>query len=181
MLEDDSACSNLVGIPIISTIKPHLHFSLFCQPSTGITLNPAEPNSCLKELVTTPLLLYYCFSSPHLSVAIILDPKWQEPAWMRFTPTLSSSVFLGMTGDVDSSGPALWPLTSLTTWWDIFIVIFAAANPSPRPTFMHAFHVALTRSHLWACSLLCTASTRASPLGNVKRSSWCFLLPSLGA
>lgn len=41
--------------------------------------------------------------------------------WIRMTArtsatlTLSSSVFLGMTGDADSSGPALWPLTSLTT------------------------------------------------------------------
>lgn len=38
----------------------------------------------------------------------------------------------------------------------------------------------LTLSHLWACSLLCTASTSASPLGKVNRSSWCFLLLSLG-
>lgn len=53
------------------------------------------------------------------------------------TLTLSSSVFLGMMGDADSSGPVLWPLTSLTTCRDILLVSLCTVRFPLRFVFTH--------------------------------------------
>lgn len=61
----------LAGTPIISTVAPHLSFALFCQPNTGTSVSLTRPNNCLKELVTTQLLLSRGFSSPQLGISIM--------------------------------------------------------------------------------------------------------------
>lgn len=113
--------------------------SLFCKPNTGITVYCVEPSNCLgKLMVTTQLLLATGLSSPQLWISIMSSgSKWQGHAATSSTLTLSSSVFLGMTGDADSSGPALWPLTSLTTCGDILHVSLSTEHFPLRSVFAH--------------------------------------------
>lgn len=181
--------------PIIAVLTPnysaHLLFVLEGKYRHLCVLCPAEQLG--KVMVTTQLLLATDFSTPQLWRWWLEDKKDIDRDMLTCTLTLSSSVFLGMMGDTDSSGPVLWPLTSLTTCREVLYVtpdckcyLCPLSNPLPvivRYFYMNTHHaqVQLTLSHLWACSLLCTASTSASPLGKVNRSSWCFLLLSLGA
>lgn len=102
------------------------------------------------------------------------------------TLTLSSSSFLCIIGEVDPSSPSVllhWLPTSWTTWTEKKkTFIYRHSLVSARLSQHRASNEVKkgTLSHRWACSLLWTAKTSASPPGNEKRNSWRFFRPSLG-
>lgn len=110
----------LTNNPIIAFLNTQLHYI------SPLVLQAEDRYHCVvcwnKQLFrkidgyNTIAACHQPFLTSAVKINYVLNIKKQRGrADTNSVLTLSSSDFLGMTGDADSSGPALWPLTSLTT------------------------------------------------------------------